>query len=480
MLYKTSIIARIISYVSLGGALGIVLISGIAYVYMQSDALQSLWFFLSLTVPVFVLTVGILFVVLRRELIAPLQNFVLASQKLATGEFKLRQDEIREDEFGQLARTFNQVAVELQTREQTLREQKDALSHANTELEHSLAERGEALEKRDAELTKAMEDLVLSEKMAALGILLAGVTHEINTPLGAIRASADNIAEAQTTFRQQFPRLFSVLKTENDQRVFFELLEAIREPTAEKLPSREKRKLKKQLQETLNSQLNSDGADAVGAMLFDMGVRQADAFLPLLRHHDKQFIVETLSSLAQEYYNLSNIQLAVGRVNTIVAALKNYAHRKNLDKPIKANLIDGIETVLTLYHHQLKQGIDVQTFYQNIPEIDCYPDQLNQVWTNLVNNAIDAMEGTGNLEIHVQQEDDMIRVDVADNGTGIPEDIQDSIFQPFFTTKEAGRGSGLGLDLSRKIVDKHQGRITVESIPGRTVFSVFLPLKQDA
>lgn len=142
-----------------------------------------------------------------------------------------------------------------------------------------------------------------------------------------------------------------------------------------------------------------------------------------------------------------------------------------------ANLIDGIETVLTLYDNQIKQGVEVIRNYRDLPPILCYPDELNQVWTNLIHNALHAMANRGTLTVEVTQEGQQAKISITDSGSGIPPEIQSKIFDPFFTTKPPGEGSGLGLDIVKKIIIKHSGQIAVESQPGRTTFSVLLPIK---
>ncbi|MEP0850060.1 MULTISPECIES: sensor histidine kinase [Cyanophyceae] len=138
---------------------------------------------------------------------------------------------------------------------------------------------------------------------------------------------------------------------------------------------------------------------------------------------------------------------------------------------------EGIDVVLTIYQNMLKQGIEVIKKYQQVPPILCYAEELNQVWTNLLHNAIQAMSNRGRLEISVFEENRQLVVQLTDSGSGIPPEIKERIFDPFFTTKPAGEGSGLGLDIVRKIVDKHQGKIDVSSQPGRTTFSVLLPIR---
>jgi signal transduction histidine kinase len=141
------------------------------------------------------------------------------------------------------------------------------------------------------------------------------------------------------------------------------------------------------------------------------------------------------------------------------------------------NITQGIETVLTLYQNQIKQGVEVVRNYQaQLPAVQCYPDELNQVWTNLIHNALQAMDNQGTLTIDAVQKDTSVLVKITDSGKGIPPEILPNIFEPFFTTKPAGEGSGLGLDIVKKIIEKHQGKIDVESVPGQTAFTVSLPI----
>jgi signal transduction histidine kinase len=143
---------------------------------------------------------------------------------------------------------------------------------------------------------------------------------------------------------------------------------------------------------------------------------------------------------------------------------------------IDSNIHEGLETVLTLYYNKIKHTVEVRRQYGRIPPVACYPDELNQVWTNLIHNALQAMEYRGTLTIRTEAQDQDVAVSITDSGSGIPEDVRQRIFEPFFTTKPQGEGSGLGLDIARKIVEKHQGDIQVESRPGETTFSVKLPI----
>jgi len=140
------------------------------------------------------------------------------------------------------------------------------------------------------------------------------------------------------------------------------------------------------------------------------------------------------------------------------------------------DIVKSLETTLTILNHKLKRGIIVQRDYQPLPLlVDSFGSELNQVWTNIIDNAIDAMGGKGELRVRTYRDDGCVVVEIRDNGPGIPPDVQKHIFEPFFTTKGVGQGTGLGLDTVQRIVRKHKGAIDVRSKPGETSFQVWLP-----
>jgi two-component system, NtrC family, sensor kinase len=171
-----------------------------------------------------------------------------------------------------------------------------------------------------------------------------------------------------------------------------------------------------------------------------------------------------------------DITSASDRAAKIVFALKTYARYDHSGGMMTVNLADGIEAVLTLYQNQIKHGVKVIRNFESIPPMQCYTDELNQVWTNLIHNALQAMNHQGTLEVGLHAVNDTVQIGITDSGTGIPLEIQPKIFEPFFTTKPPGEGSGLGLDIVKKIIDKHQGTITFDSVPSRTTFTVSLPM----
>lgn len=368
----------------------------------------------------------------------------------------------------------NLLFVEGMAEEIEQRKEAEALRQAYLErVEKEVKERTRELSKTLEDLRATQAQLVQSEKMAALGQLIAGVAHEINTPLGAIRASAGNISDSLSETLEHFPRLLGIL-SRDECKDFFALLRRAGK-NKDDISAREARKLKRALSRRLEEYDLSD-ADDTADTLTDMKVYDnIDEFLHLLRHPENDLILKTAYNLSSLQRGAKTITTATDRASKTVFALKSYARFDAGGEPVCSDLTQGIETVLTLYHNQFKHGVEVIRNYEDLPAIPCHPDELNQVWTNLIHNAIQAMEGSGSLEICVRQKDEHAVVTFTDSGKGIPDEIKDRIFEPFFTTKPAGEGSGLGLDIVRKIIDKHNGKIDAESEPGRTVFRVSIP-----
>lgn len=360
--------------------------------------------------------------------------------------------------------------AEVKQRQQELLEEHKKLTEANNNLE-----------KAYRELSETQDQLVQSEKMAALGQLIAGVAHEINTPIGAINASVSNLSESLPDTLEHFPELFEDLSPEMKQQ-FFKLVDRTTASNKKSLTSREERKYRKQLAEDLENHYGIKNAKSVARGLVKVGIYQdLDEFADLFNSDQAPEMIEMASRVGKLHFNLSNISLAVSKTQKIVFALKNYSRRSADGTPDKVSLTENIDTVLTIYHNQLKQGVEVDTNYEEgIPDIDCFPDQLNQVWTNIIHNAIQAMNSEGKITIDVERTgENRVQVRISDTGPGIPEEIRQKIFDPFFTTKKQGEGSGLGLDIVRKIVETHQGEISVDSEPGRTTFIVDLPIEME-
>ncbi len=325
------------------------------------------------------------------------------------------------------------------------------------------------------------EQLQRLQTLVTLGKLIGGITHEINTPSGAINAATSSLQEQLPALLRQLPSLGTELDEETLQR-FLELLNLVLEPREIKpLSSREERKLKRALRSALEEAKVENAASIASTLMkIRLSVDQLSQYLPLLQHEKASQLLQIIEQIAKVQTNLNNIGIATQKIMKMVQAVRNYLHQKSEDKMTSVDLKKNMEMVLTLYHNVLKYGIEVNKHYDDdVPEIEGYPDEISQIWTNLIHNAAQAMEGQGTLDIYIQKVDDnTVVVKVQDSGPGIPPEIKDRIFEPFFTTKPQGQGTGLGLDIVKKIVEKHRGRIEVESEPGRTVFSVYLPIKQ--
>ncbi len=348
---------------------------------------------------------------------------------------------------------------------------------------HALVDLQDTLER----LQRTQKRLVESEKLAALGKLVANVAHEINTPIGAIKASAGNILAALNDTLHALPVVLRDVPPEQHTLFVGLITRALQEKQS--LTTAEERRFRRALIQELEA-ADLAQADEIADMLVDMGIyTQVEEFLPLLRQDAQMTLLRAAYNLAAQQHHSQNIMSAVNRATKVISALKTYAHLDMSGGMSMENIADGLDIALTLYHNQLKQGIEVEKQYADAPPILGYPDDLVQVWTNLIHNAIQAMHGKGRLEIAVTTVETHavethgraslqsgILVEISVSGAGIPDEVKDRIFEPFFTTKPAGEGSGLGLDICKKIIEKHQGNIEFDSQPGRTTFRVFLPL----
>lgn len=380
---------------------------------------------------------------------------------LTEGAFTPERLEILQLLSGQAAIAIDQARI-YQNLEQIVDKRTQELSHAYNDLQAT----------HDA-LKLTQDGLVQSEKMAALGQLIAGIAHEINTPLGAIQSSIQYTAKFLRDNLQSLPTFFRGLSPEQAQQ-FSRLLDRSID-SGVSLSGRDRRRARRQLKETLQ-QHNVSKADAIASLLIDLGITDhIDDLSTSFKDPEAMPILKMVRQLTRVHESTRDINTASDRAAKIVFALKTYARYDHSGELLTANIADGIEAVLTLYQNQLKYGVTVTRNIEPIPEIPCYFDELNQVWTNLIHNALQAMNYRGELTLVVRQDHEFIVVEIHDTGPGIPPEIQPQIFDPFFTTKPPGEGSGLGLDIVKKIVDKHQGSITFQSKPGQTIFIVQIP-----
>lgn len=343
-------------------------------------------------------------------------------------------------------------------------------------LQKALNQKNETLSQTLTQLQQMQSQLIQAEKMAALGQLVANVAHEINTPLGAVRASAE-IVSSFLTQMEPLTRLLHSLSPDQ-QQLFFILLQRSIEamPQLAQLSSREKRQFKRVLIQALEARSLSD-ADMIADTLVDIGLYEADQIvLDQLALAESRQLLEMVYQLASLHKSTRTIISATDRASRIVLALKRYVHQEASGSKTETDVIEGIETALTLHLNQLRRGVEVVRHYGELPPILAHPDELIQLWSNLISNALQGMDHRGRLIIRATQTAQQLQIDIIDSGKGIPANIQARIFEPLFTTKPKGEGSGLGLSIVKKIVERHAGLIQVNSQPGETVFSVFLPV----
>lgn len=359
-------------------------------------------------------------------------------------------------------------------------EKSQALDKSYQELEQrstALSESHKTIEATLNDLRLTQNHLIQSEKMASLGQLVASVAHEINTPIGAVKSSGQNIAVALDRTLETLPVVLQILE-QPFRDLFIQLIHHAKEANT-LLTTREERSLRRELTKLLDEGGIEDAHHKADILIQLRAQSYLQDYFPLLRHPESDFIFGAAQNIASIINGTSNINSAVDRVSKIIFALKSFSRMNSTAEMTEAYLRDGIETILTIYQNQIKQGVELVCDYKEIGPLRCRPDELNQVWTNLIHNALQAMNYKGVLTINVYQEKENAVVSIGDTGCGIPLEIRQRIFEPFFTTKPQGEGSGLGLDITKKIVDKHQGWIEVDSVEGvGTTFRVYLPYSQ--
>ncbi|MGB0526045.1 MAG: ATP-binding protein, partial [Flammeovirgaceae bacterium] len=372
--------------------------------------------------------------------------------------------------------------------EEELRQNAEELKAINTNLERTqqnlqeslLKEKAgrKALEQTFLELKSAQDQLIESEKLAALGNLLAGVAHEINSPLGAIRSSSSYLVDC-ITFFEEYPKKFDKLAEEQKNHLFVLMEFAMRKDSLELFQS--KRKARKELAKVLESYGIETNHELLESLL-QIGIKHpSEAIIQVLQAENANEVIELAQEVSFFIKAIRNVNYGSERALKIVTALKNYARKNSTNDKQLASLKEGIESTLILYQHHIRHNTKLIWEYDEIPPIYCYPDELNQVWTNLFNNAIQAMESVddGKLTVFLRKIGNQAQVTVKDNGKGIPDRVKARIFEPFFTTKPSGIGTGIGLDIVKKIIDKHQGRIELDSIEGKgTTIKIIIPLRE--
>ncbi|MCB0517709.1 MAG: GHKL domain-containing protein [Lewinellaceae bacterium] len=319
-----------------------------------------------------------------------------------------------------------------------------------------------------------------NEKLMSLGKLSAGLAHELNNPASSIVRNVEELYSRTHQTPERFKRVVSMrLTSEQTDAVNAILFSKIGVKRPE-LTLMQRESMKDDLLDWLEDR-NVGNAEVLAETFVEFGMTEddLDKIHDIVNGQDMDGILPWLESTLSMEQLVGEIREASGRIASLIKSIKSYTH---MDRAKDGELIDiqeGIANTLTILKHQLKnKSIEVQKdFGENLPKILAFPGELNQVWTNILDNAIDAMDEGGILNIKTYDKRDRVFVEITDNGPGIPAEVVDKIFDPFFTTKGIGKGTGLGLEVVHRIVDHHKGNIEVDSVPGKTTFTVCFPVK---
>lgn len=318
-----------------------------------------------------------------------------------------------------------------------------------------------------------------TEKLASLGRLSAGLHHELNNPAAAAQRAAQELSRQLRLAPEKFKALLLLrLIPEQVDQINEVLFKTIKQKTNGKLSMMERSSLEEEINEWLSAHGIADATEQAEILArHSFGGEALQKLESICGNEQAGPIGDWIANVLATEKLVKDIQESMRRISQLVGAVKTYAHMDGSSERERTNLVDSIENTLTMLNHKVKKkkvAISVEA-PEDLPHPCVYAGELNQVWTNLIDNALDAVDEGGKVNISLAQEEDKIKIALSDNGSGIAEDVVPKIFDPFYTTKSLGHGTGMGLDISKKIIEQHGGTISVNSKPGQTTFTIVIP-----
>jgi signal transduction histidine kinase len=322
-----------------------------------------------------------------------------------------------------------------------------------------------------------------NEKMMALGKLSAGLAHELNNPAAAIVRSSTLLKKHLLMQPDTFKKVININMTpEQVDDVIQRMFDVMAQTGRCSLSLMQRADKEDELTDWLDDHdVDHSMEIAEHFVEFNFTLDDLEYFGEKIKGASLSPVLNWINNNLVTEKMVTDIQDASQRISDLVGSVKNFTHMDRAQDKQFSDIRNGIRNTLTMLNHKIKKNnVEIiENFDETLPEVNAFIGELNQVWTNLIDNALDAMETTENrkLEIKTERDKEFVKVTIIDNGPGIPEDVKDKIFDPFFTTKEIGKGTGLGLDVVMRIVKQHNGSIKARSVPGRTEFEVCFPIE---